>query len=345
MRPAACWAGRWRLCDRDGATDGSVSTATALELVNREGVEVIIGPVSSGATLPVATEVTTVTGTLHISPAATSPVFTTLADSDLFFRARVSDTAQGTVLARLAGELGHDTAAVIYIDNAFGQELARVFEENFGAAGGQVTASVAQQAGQLSYAAELGAAVQGNPDVLVTMSYPESLEVYLREALDGGYIDSFLFSAPAKSQQMFDALGAVRFEGFYGTDVGAPDNETARAFRAAYEAEYVESAAGPLVGEAFDVLTLAALAIEQAGRYDGPAVRDALRQVSNPPGIQVGPGDIAKALELVRDGKDIDYEGVTGSLNFDETGDVLNPIEVWQIRDGKITATGRYEEP
>ena len=330
---------------RDGATDGQTSSAAALDLIEGEGVEVIIGPVSSGATLQVATDVTTPRGVLHISPAATSPVLTTLDDGDFFFRARVSDNAQGVVLARLARELGYDTAAVMHVDNAFGEELARVFREGFEGAGGTVTAVVSQSPGRSTYAAQLMQAVRDAPDVLVVMSYPESLEVYLREALDGGYIDTFLFSAPARSQRVFDALGPSRFEGLYGTDVGSPVGETTLAFRAMYEDRYVESASAPLIAEAFDVLILAALAIERAGKYEGATVRDALRQVSGPPGEKVGPLDVARALELVREGRDVDYQGVSGPLDFDGNGDVLNDIEIWRIVDGKITSTGRYETP
>ena len=50
-------------------------------------------------------------------------------------------------------------------------------------------------------------------------------------------------------------------------------------------------------------------------------------------------------MEMIRDGKDIDYEGVAGSQEIDENGDVLNTIEVWKIEDGKITSTGRFELP
>ena len=330
---------------RDGGADAKKSAEAALDLVDTEGVEVIIGPISSGATMEVARTATIPRRILHISPGATSPVFTTLADDDFFFRARVSEAAHGIVLARLAREEGHETAAAIYINNPYGQELARIFRESFEQAGGRVTALVPQEPGQSSYAAELTQAVADSPDVLVAMSYPESLEVYLNEALEDNYIDSFLFATPAKSQALFDKLGGARFEGTYGTDVGSPINASNLAFQAMYTREYGENVSGPLIAETFDAITLVALAIEQAGEYDGPKVRDALRTVSNPPGIKVGPQDVAEALKLVREGKDVDYEGVNGPLNFDENGDVLNTIEIWQIRGGVITATGRYETP
>ena len=71
---------------------------------------------------------------------------------------------------------------------------------------------------------------------------------------------------------------------------------------------------------------LAALAIQQAGSTDRTKVRDALRTIANPPGEPVGPGDWAKAIELIKAGKDIDYTGATGSMDFDDKGDVAGVI-------------------
>ena len=88
-----------------------------------------------------------------------------------------------------------------------------------------------------------------------------------------------------------------------------------------------------------------ALAIEQADTDDSVAVRDELRSVANPPGEVVGPGDVARALELVREGKDINYEGAAGSIDFDARGDVLSSMRVWQMVDGKIHDTDIFALP
>ena len=88
-----------------------------------------------------------------------------------------------------------------------------------------------------------------------------------------------------------------------------------------------------------------ALAIEKAGSDDPVAVRNALRPVANPPGEIVGPGDIARALELVREGKDINYVGAAGDIDFDENGDVVSGMRVWKIEDNKIVDTDIYAFP
>ena len=90
---------------------------------------------------------------------------------------------------------------------------------------------------------------------------------------------------------------------------------------------------------------LLALAIEKADAADGASIKAAIRDVANPPGTKVGPGDIARALQLVRDGQDIDYVGAAGSQDFDNQGDVLNTIEVWRVVDGEVTSTGQFVNP
>ena len=90
------------------------------------------------------------------------------------------------------------------------------------------------------------------------------------------------------------------------------------------------------------------MAAAKAGTTTDPtAIRDALRDVANPPGEVVGPGvdGIKRALELIAAGQDINYEGAAGPVDFDENGDVVGPIEIWKVEGGKIKSTGRFETP
>ena len=334
-----------RAVHKDGGTSAQIATDAANALVKTDGVHVIVGPLGSGFTIAVAQAVTIPNEVVQISPSATSPALSILEDSDFLYRTAVSDAAQGVVLARLARELGYESAGLLYVNNAYGEGLARVFSESFEAEGGMVTASVPQEPDQPSYVSELENATEGDPDVLVAMSYPVSAGVYLREAIEGDYINTFMFVDGTKSQDMFDTLGAQNFEGQYGTAPGAQESDATAIFRILYEERFGELPTDPFLGETFDAFAIAALAIEKAGEYNGPAIRDAMREVANAPGIKVGPGDFEKALDLIRRGEDIDYEGVAGSQNFDMNGDVLNTIEIWKIENGTITSTGRFETP
>ena len=333
---------------RDTQTNPQVGVDAARALVDIENVVAIVGALASGVSIPVVQSVTGPGGILQISAASTSPAITVLDDNDFMFRTTVSDAAQGVVLARLALEQGFDTASALYINNAYGEGLAEQFKETFEAEGGTVQELVPHEGVQPSYASELSRATDGSPDVLVAISYPESAEVYLREALEGDYISTFLFVDGTKSDDLNTAIGAENLEGTFGTAPGSALNAARSTFNEAYTAAFASNPPLPFMAETYDAVVLIALAAESAGSTtDSAKIRDALRAVANPPGEVVGPGvaGIKRALELIRDGQDVNYEGAGGSQDFDENGDVISTIEIWSIESGAIVSSGRFELP
>ena len=116
---------------RDSGTSPQIATDAASALVNVDGLEAIIGSLSSGVSLAVAESVTIPNGVVMVSPASTSPAISVLNDNDLVFRTAVSDALQGVIVAQLASELGYDNIATLYINNAYGEALSNIFQESF----------------------------------------------------------------------------------------------------------------------------------------------------------------------------------------------------------------------
>ena len=56
--------------------------------------------------------------------------------------------------------------------------------------------------------------------------------------------------------------------------------------------------------------------------------------------IHAGKDEFAKALQLIKDGKPIKYEGVIGPVTFDEYGDITGPFRLWRIQNGEVTTVG-----
>ncbi|OGF53209.1 MAG: hypothetical protein A2Z21_03385 [Candidatus Fraserbacteria bacterium RBG_16_55_9] len=86
----------------------------------------------------------------------------------------------------------------------------------------------------------------------------------------------------------------------------------------------------------FDALALLALAIEKAGKYEGPAIRDNIRSVANPEGTVYTVGQLGQALADIKAGKDVNYEGASGSVDLDAAGEPVGPVGTWKIVAGKI---------
>ncbi|MBE3598815.1 MAG: ABC transporter substrate-binding protein [Limnochordaceae bacterium] len=334
----------------DASTTPSIGVDRARKLVEVDRVPVLIGALATGVTVPVAESVTIPSGVLQITQSGSSPLLSVLPadrDKDLLFRTVASDALQAVVAAQLAaGELvkGYHLgkAAVIYVNNPYGQGLADVFARAFERRGGRVTASVAvPEEPRPTYTAELRAALRGQPDVLVAATYPGQATVYLREAVDVFGFKRFQFTDGTKSLEIVKALGAELVEGQLGTTPASdPQWEGWRTFAAAYEKAYGAAPNLPYMDTAYDATAVAGLAIARCLMDGVPVtgvnVRDRLRLVSNPPGQKVGVGDFRRALELIKSRQDVDYTGAAGEVDFDESGDVITPVEIWRYSGGAI---------
>lgn len=335
----------------DSATVPSQGVDRARKLVNADGVIAIVGALSSGVTVAVAESVSIPSGVIQISPASTSPLVAMLPDlEDFIFRTTASDALQGVVGAMLArGEIvdGHsfDTAAIVYVNNPYGQGLADAFEAAFTARGGTITAKVAHQdEPQPTYAAMLEQVLAGNPGVVMAASYPGQAAVYMAEARDLYNFTNWQFTDGTKSLDIVTAMGADVVEGLYGTAAGAdPEWAGYVTFSDLYTAAYGEAPPLPYIDTGYDAMATIGLAIAKT-IIDGQDVtaenvRTNLREVSNAPGEIVGPGDFQRAIELLQAGTAINYTGAAGEVDYDELGDVITPMEVWQYVGGDIETT------
>ena len=322
----------------DTQTKAQAAIDAAQKLVSVEGACCILGALSSGNTIPVATSVTSRQSIPQITNASTAPTITTLDDKDFLFRTVPSDAGQGIVLGRLVKDQGTNKVAVIYVNNDYGQGLYEAFKASFEKDGGEVTGAAAFEPNKASYRGELDGLANGDPEALLIIAYPDDGGLLItRQSLEEGLFDHFIFTDGMKTTELLDQVGAEYVEGVYGTSPKAEAGDASAKFGDLYNAEYGELPPLPYIDTAYDAAMIMALAVEKAGSTDGPAIRDALREVANAPGEKVYPGEFEKAKKLIDDGQDIDYEGAGGSQEFDEHGDVAGTFEHWAIKDGKVT--------
>jgi hypothetical protein len=85
-----------------------------------------------------------------------------------------------------------------------------------------------------------------------------------------------------------------------------------------------------------------ALAMESAKKVDGESLAENIRKVANPPGTKVY--SFAEGAKLLREGKKIDFEGLSGPQNFDEYGNVVTSLGVFKIEDNQRKVLGFLDE-
>ncbi|MEA3238553.1 MAG: ABC transporter substrate-binding protein [Candidatus Bipolaricaulota bacterium] len=323
---------------RDTGTSPDLGRDAASKLVQLDHVQAIVGALSSGVTIA-ASSVTIPAEVVLISPASSSPAIPALNDNDYVFRTVVSDAVQGVVMARLAVMLNYSKVSVIYVNNAYGKGLADVFKETFESLGGAVPASVPYEENKASYRGEVEKVTTGEPDTVFIVGYPIDGNKQIVEAVEAGYQGKFLFSdgmkgegvAPGPACASADNPGPI--EGAYGTVASA-------GFQAAqFDVDYADAfgpSTVPYNYQAYDAVMLIALAMERAGDTSGQSIRDNLRAVANPAGEKIYYGEWSKAVALLKAGKEINYEGVSGVVDFKDNGDVAGGITIWKIKDCQV---------
>lgn len=340
----------------DTETSAIPGVEAARTLVDVEGVQVLIGAASSGVTMPIAESVAIPNQIPQISNASTNPLMSVLpADEgkDFLFRTCPSDALQGVILGKLAADEGYKKAAVLWVNNPYGEGLMERFTEAFEFRGGKVVASVPHDEKPApTYVSELKQLMESKPDVMVAVGYPGQATVYLREFFEARYNEGtdLLFVDGTKSVEIPQALGPANLAGFMGTVAGTVAGDSLANFEADYKAAYGELPPLPYITNFYDAVVvagLAAAACDAKGEAVTPiCIRDNLREVANPPGetITAGVAGLQKAVELLKAGKAINYEGSAGAVDFDKNGDVVTPIEIWKyIAEEPFIETVRVE--
>ena len=87
--------------------------------------------------------------------------------------------------------------------------------------------------------------------------------------------------------------------------------------------------------EAYDAASLIILAMQAAGSAERSAIQSRIMDVANAPGEKILPGELAKALQILKDGGEIDYEGAS-NVTFTEVGEAAGSYKELEIKDGQF---------
>ena len=323
------------LASGDSGCDAKAGVDAATKIVNVEQASIIVGPLCSGATIGATQAVTIPAGVVNISPSATSPAITGLDDNDLVFRVCPSDAYQGVTIAKLARSMGYSKLAATYANDDYNAGLHDVFVKAFKELGGTITGDQMHEANKASYRAELATLSSGGPEALAIFAYYNGSGItMLRQSLENGFFSKFIGGDGMIAQEVIDEIGADNLGDAVFTK-GTAD-ESSSHFKTF--AGLFDRPSDPYTAQAWDAVMIAALALESAGSATRDLI-DHVRSVANAPGVEVGPGDWAKAKALLAAGKEINYQGIAGANEFDANGDVAGIYGKSVVKDGVWSET------
>lgn len=316
--------------------DAAAATAAIERLITAEKVAGVVGGDCSGVTTAALTNVAVPNGMVMVSPSATSPALSTVKDNDLFFRTAPSDARQGVVMTEIIMDRGIKEVAVTYTNNDYGKGLSDAFQTAFEEAGGTVTISASHEDGKADYAAEVGSLASAGGEVLVVAGYiDQGGKGIIQGSLDTGAFDTFVLP----DGMVGDALPAAIGPDLNGSFGQAPGTDSEGAGKLVELAKGDYDATSPFAAESYDAAALILLAMQAAGSTDPEAYKAKIMDVANAPGEKILPGELAKGLEILAGGGEIDYIGAS-NVELIGAGESAGNYREVEIKDGALSTVG-----
>jgi branched-chain amino acid transport system substrate-binding protein len=305
------------------------------------GVKAIVGAASSGVSLAFIDQVVGA-GVLQISPANTSPTLTNYADEGLYFRTAPSDLLQGEVLGNLMSADGHQTAAMIVLNDAYGTGLRDATQASFEAAGGEIVAAPVFNPGDTNFSAQSSEALAASPDAIVLITFDEAKTIV--PALTSQFPKEKIYFVDGNLADYSEVFEPGTLTGAKGTAPGL-DPDTIMDFLTRMNDNWVAEGNTALDSylygpESYDAVVLLALAALAAGSVEGVDMAAKMQEVSGGSGSGTKCTSFAECADIINGGGVADYDGISSPVTFDEFGDPTQGNILVSVYgdDNKITA-------
>lgn len=322
------------------------ATELATQLRDEKAVPVIF-TASSDTSIPVLRDVAIPSHLFVFATGTSSPTLTRdyapIADG-YFVRTSPSSDVAAAALAKLAYADGVRHLGIIYGDDSFGTSYRADLVKAFTALGGTVSAEQAIPAGNVapSYATQLAVArggadtVNGKPAVAVAVG-AQVMKTLLRDAAAAQVAVQWYAAHTARSQEIFSGGNATQAEGMKGVSPRSGTAENFAVYREQFAAVSALDPNGTWYPHIFDAMMVYALSVARGART-ADDFKATVRHVSNPgPGVETyGLTAIGDAFDAALAGRDIDYQGASGPVDFDANGDIAGGYLQFHVSAGSF---------
>ncbi|OQM78942.1 ABC transporter substrate-binding protein [Rhodococcus sp. 66b] len=301
---------------------GDTTTDTANTTVDRElaaGTQVIVGAASSSVSLKVIDKIASA-GVVMFSPANTSDQFVCYPDKGMYFRTAPTDVLQAQAVAQLISDDGGQRVAIMALNDPYGTGLADNIEKNLidsGVPSDQIEKIIYDPNAQ-SFNSEVDQVKNFNPDAVALVGFEESAKIITRMH-EVGIGPSDGMAMYGVDGNMGNALGESVAKPLLDTMQGTtPLTDVGAAFQDRLKAVNPSLIDFNYAGESYDAVVISALAAEQAKSTAGTDIAANINSVTEG-GTKCT--SYVECLPLVKAGTDIDYDGITGELDFNDSGE------------------------
>jgi branched-chain amino acid transport system substrate-binding protein len=317
----------------DDGTSPDVATTSLDTLLTTDKIDVLLGAASSGTTLGIVDKVVTA-GVVECSGSNTSAELSDVKDNGYYFRTAPPDKFQGPALAQVVLNDGKSKVAILTRNDSYGTGFGSALEKALTDGGAQVAINTAYDPNASDFSADVSKVKNAGPDAVIVIGFNDDGGKVVKEMIAQGI-------GPDK-MQIYTADGMQGSSFYKGVDANNP--AVVKGIKGTAPAAAVAGVTHPFLTEFaktkvdtifssyyYDCALLLALAAQKAGSDDPAKIKDEVVNVSED-------GEKCQTykdcLALLKDGKDIDYDGAAGPEDLTDIGEPhIGVYDVWSYDD------------
>ena len=311
----------------------NISKTAAKNLIN-DGVTTIIGAACPGITKEIAKEITIPNKILLISPADNSNGLLNLKNRSFVFRTTPSKIRGSKILAEITKDRGIRKVAISFNNNLDNKVFAKFFKKELDKNNIETTIAISHDENSVDYTDHISALTAAGGDAVAIISNINSGgDRIINSMLDTGMFNKFIFPEYMVDQKIIEKFKKESQKKSFGY-LQVLSSLGSKKFLALAQSKGI-NASSPYVAESYDAAAITILSHFAKFYNNQNSLEKQIYSVSNEPGLKIYPGEIKKAIEMLRHGKSINYEGAT-RVEFDDVGSTLGSFVEVDFGKGKL---------
>ena len=316
-----------------GCTNKKFAKNSATQLINN-GIVAIIGAACPNITMEIAKNILVPKKIIMISPADSSNELIKLNDNDFLFRTTPPKIRGSQILADITSDRGIKKVAISYGNNKDFEKFAKSYSNALSKNKVQTSIIIAHNTNTKDYSKHISALSAAGGEALAVISDINSGgNQIVSSMLDTGMFGKFILPDEMINQEILSKFKEKDLKKSFGFVQGLSNLGSEKFINLSQESGIDPSS--PYTGETYDAAALVILSNFAKIYSKENSINKLMYSVANKPGIKIFPGEIKKGINILREGKMINYEGATG-IEFDKIGDTLGSFLEVDFHQGKL---------
>ena len=314
-------------------SDKNLAKVSATKLIG-EGVTAIIGAACPDLTMEIAKNILIPKKILMISPADASNELIKLKDNGYVFRTTPPKIRGGQILADITSDRGIKKVAISYSDNKDYEKFAKIYSKALNKNNIKTTIMISHNKNINDYSKHISALTAAGGDALAIISDIDlGGDQIIGSVLDTGMFRSFILPDNMINPKTIDKFKDKNLKQSFGYVQGL-SNLGSEKFMNLAQNSGIDSSS-PYTAESYDAAAIIILSNFAKFYSKENSISKNIYSIANKPGIKIFPGDLKKAINILSEGKKINYEGATG-VEFDKIGDTFGSFVEVDFNQGKL---------